>query len=153
MDEKSQVSIGDVWINPEQLPPGRRQKFYDSERRGENKQVVGQDQCFTVDKNGNVIIEGDMLFKPDQLPGDLKQKFEDCERRGKNTYLGGQDQCFTVDERGNIIMGDMRLKPDQLPGDLKQKFEDCKRRGKNKIEWFKANNFWPDYVWRKGGGK
>ena len=93
----------------------------------------------------------DMLLGPEQLPDGLRQKFEECERRGLNKHVGGQDQCFTVDERGMVVIGDMRFHPEQLPDGLRQKFEDCERRGKNKGGG--RNNFWPDYVWRKGGHK
>ena len=50
-----------------------------------------------------------------------------------------------------VKIDDMLLGPEQLPDGLRQKFEDCERRGKNKGGG--RNNFWPDYVWRKGGHK
>ena len=129
------IKIDDMLLGPEQLPDGLRQKFEDCERRGKNKHVGGQDQCFTVRKNGLVII-GDMRIHPKHLPAELKKKFKDCERKGLNKHEGGsgQDQCFTVNEKGMVILGDMRLRlhPKQLPPRLKKKFKDCERKGKNK---------------------
>ena len=114
-----------------------------------------------MDKNGFVSIQ-DMWLHPDQMPAGLRQKFEDCERRGLNTHVGGQDQCFTVKKSGNglaVKIQDMWLVPQQQPPDLRKKVEDCERRGlnkhvgENKVKGGERNNFWPDYVWRKGGGK
>ena len=62
-----------------------------------------------------------------------------------------------MDENGFVQIGDLWLRPDQLPPGLRRKFEDCARRGKNKVKGGETpppppkKNFWPDYVWRKGG--
>jgi len=157
VNERGYVLIGDMWLHPDQLPSGLREKFEECEKRGKNK-VKGEDQCFTVDENGLIQI-GDMWLRPEQLPAGLRMKLEDCSRRGKNKLVnrGGEDQCFTVDENGFVQIGDMWLSPDQLPPGLRRKFEDCARRGKNKVKGGETpppspkKNFWPDYVWRKGG--
>ena len=155
MNENGLVVIQDMLLRPDQLPPRLRMKFEDCERRGKNKLVGREDECFTVNEHGYVLI-GDMWLHPDQLPSGLREKFEDCEKRGKNK-VKGEDQCFTVDENGLIQIGDMWLRPEQLPAGLRMKFEDCARRGKNEVKGDTPStpppkkNFWPDYVWRKGG--
>ena len=84
VDEYGMVQIDDMWLLPEQLPPGLRKQFDDT-RRGKNKilNMGGGDQCFTVDEQGYVII-GDMWLLPDQLPYGLRMNFDDCARRGLN---------------------------------------------------------------------
>jgi len=166
------ILIEDMWLTPEQLTAydsELRKKFDDCERKGKNKVVGGEDQCFTVIKEGNVIyiIIDDMWLTPEQLPVYQRKKFEDCivldwspdyvwRRRSRKRG----DQCFTVKKEGNTIfikIGDMWLTLEQLPIEQRKKFEDCERRGKNKVdepvephEGEKRNNIWPDYVWKKG---
>ena len=129
------TKIGDMWLTPKQLPDELRKKFEDCERKGKNKVVGGEDQCFTVKKEGKFIAVkiGDMWLTPEQLPDELRKKFEDCERKGKNK----------VDEPVEPHEGEKKnnIWPDYVW-----------KKGSREQEG-KRNNFGPDYVWRKGSSE